>query len=421
MNRRSLLNSALLSVSVLLGAVACGSSNDSSPNDGSGGTSSTQNTVEIFSWWIAPGEAEAFQALLALNKQAHPKVSVYNAAAASGSDARAKLAERLTNNQPPDLFQQNAHDIASFLQTRPDSLQPLDELLKSQGLDKAIVGDVLKDVTVDGHVYGMPVNIHRENSFFYNKQIFSENGLAVPSSSSEFIEACATLKAAGITPVATSHQGWILRIMFNTLAMGSMGADKFQAFMTGGERDEVAFKGAIDLFDQVLTDYTNENAGEDGFGWTQAAELVSSGKAAMFLHGDWAKGYYGQLGFTPGVDFGVVGAPGASEMFWYGVDVFSMPVGAPDSADALDFLSTVGTVKGQVAFNKLKGSTPVRLDVPATDLDSEGRATLDDFANAKYRTFVVNQDIWDAAMLTFAKDHDKDALYQVYVDHPPAP
>jgi hypothetical protein len=40
--------------------------------------------------------------------------------------------------------------------------------------------------------------------------------------------------------------------------------------------------------------------------------------------------------------------------------------------------------------------------------------------NATYRTFVVNQDAWDTAMQTFAADHDKDALFQVYVDHPPA-
>ena len=182
MKRRSLLRSTLLCAGVLLGAVACGSSDSGNPGDGAGGTGSTQQNVEIFSWWIAPGEAEAFQALVDLNKTLHPKVRVFNAAADSGTDARAKLAERMTNNQPPDLFQQNAHDISAFLQTHPDSLQPLDDFLDEQGLTSAIQADVLKDVTVDGHVYGMPVNIHRENSFFYNKQIFQDNGISPPNS-----------------------------------------------------------------------------------------------------------------------------------------------------------------------------------------------------------------------------------------------
>lgn len=419
MNRRNWLTSTLLSTVALLTAVACGS-NDDAKTDGAGGTTSTTQNVEIFSWWVAPGEAEAFAALVNLNKQLHPGARVFNAAADSGNDARALLAQRLSDNKPPDLFQQNAHDIASFLAANPGTLASLDDFLEGQGLDQAIQPDVLKDVTVDGHVYGMPVNIHRENSLFYNKQLFEENGVTAPTSTSELLETCAALKAAGVTPIATAYQGWILRIMFNSLAMGSMGAEKFHAFMTGGELDEVALKDAIDLFDDVLSNYVNDNAADADFAWTDAAELVSSGKAAMFLHGDWAKGYYEQLGWTPGVDFGVTGAPGASEMFWYGVDVFSLPSGAPDPAGALDFLSTVGTLQGQVAFNKLKGSTPVRSDVPVAQLDSEGRATLQDFVDATYRTFVVNQDAWDNAMAAFAVDHDKDKLYQVYVDHPPA-
>jgi len=222
-----------------------------------------------------------------------------------------------------------------------------------------------------------------------------------------------------VTPVATGYQGWIMRIMFNTLAMGSMGADAYHSFMTGGPRDDVALKTAIDVFGDVLDNYINADASTADFGWTNAAEAVFEGKAAMFIHGDWAKGYYVQLGWTPGIDFGVLGAPDASNLFWYGVDSFSLPVGAPNKTGADDFLATIGSLEGQVAFNKLKGSTPIRPDVPRAQLDSEGRATLDDFQNADYRIAVVNKDEWDVAMLEFAMTRDKDALFQAYVDHPP--
>lgn len=404
----------ILCAGLALGTVACGSDSGATAV-GQGG----EEVVELFSWWRAHGEAEALQALFDVNRAQHPGERVFNAAADSGDQGAAKLAERLAANDPPDLFQQNAHQISAFLETNPGSLEPLDELFAAQGLNAAVMPDVLAAVTTGGKIYAMPVNIHRANSLFYNKHVFADHDLNPPTTLTAFLSACETLKAAGVAPVATGYQGRLLRILFNSLAMGSMGADAYHDFMTRGLRDDVAFKAAIDVFADVLENYVNSDAGNADFGWTQAADAVFDGKAAMFLHGDWAKGYYVQRGWTPGIDFGVLAAPSASELFWYGVDAFSLPVGAPHPAGAKNFLSTVGSLQGQVAFNKLKGSTPIRPDVPGAQLDSEGRATLDDFQNASYRIAVVNRDAWDVAMLDFAMTRDKDALFQVYVDHPP--
>jgi glucose/mannose transport system substrate-binding protein len=401
-----------------LSAIGCGDGSMSmTGTGGTGGT--TETTIELFSWWIAPGEAEALQSLIDLNKTNHPDERIFNAGAVSGMDARTTLMQRLAANNPPDLFQQNAHDLRAFLASNPGSLAPLDDFFTAQGLNGVVLPEILADVTVDGHIYSMPVNIHRENTLFYNKQIFAANNLQPPTTVSELMQACATLRAAGITPIATAYQGWILRIMFNEIAMGSMGADAFHAYMTGGPRDDAALMAAIDLFADVMTNDINASAGNTDFGWTNAADEVAAGRAAMFLHGDWAKGYYEQLGWSPGVDFGVVGAPGAADMFWYGVDTFSLPVGAPHAAGAKDFLATTGSIAGQVGFSKLKGSSPIRTDVPLNQLDSEGRATLIDLMNARYRMLVVNYDAWDNAFLAFAQNHDKAALLQAYVDNPP--
>jgi glucose/mannose transport system substrate-binding protein len=407
----------VLGTGLLLFATGCGS--DGQDADGGANTEDEERTVEMFSWWISPGEAEALQALVDVHREAHPLDGVINAAADSGSDARARLAERLDDGNPPDLFQQNAHDIPGFLEMRPNAIEPLNELLAENDLQDVIDPAVLEAVTIDGNVYAMPVNVHRENALFYNKQIFEDHELEPPTTIAEFLAVCETLKAEGVTPVATGYQGWILRIMFNSLAMGSMGAESFQDFMTGGARDDAKLHDAIDLFSNVLANYINSNAGDAEFGWTNAAQEVADGNAAMFFHGDWAKGYYVQLGLTPGVDFGVVGAPGASDVFWYGVDTFSLPTGAPSPAAARDFLLTVASPAGQVAFNNLKGSTPVRMDIDKDDLDSEGRATLADFETASVKMRVVGKNVWDDAMLTFAQDGDEDALFQVYVANPP--
>jgi glucose/mannose transport system substrate-binding protein len=421
MRRRNSWQMSLLSTGLVvsaLGAIGCGGGGSMTTGmGGMGGT--TETTIELFSWWIAPGEAEALQALIDLNRANHPNQRIFNAGAVSGMDVRATLAARLANNDPPDLFQQNAHDLRTFLAANPGSLAQLDSLFAAQGLNTAVLPEILSNVTVDGHIYSMPVNIHRENTLFYNKQIFAAHNLQPPTTVTELLQVCSTLKAAGVTPIATAHQGWILRIMFNTVAMGVMGADAFHDYMTGGPRDDVALADAIDVFGDILADDVNASASNADFGWTNAAGEVAAGRAAMFMHGDWAKGYYVQLGWTPGVDFGVIGAPGASDLFWYGVDLFSLPAGAPHATEARDFLTTVGSTAGQVAFNKLKGSSPIRTDVPLNQLDPEARATLTDLMNARYRMLVVNHDAWDMAFVAFAQNGDRAALFQAYVDNPP--
>jgi glucose/mannose transport system substrate-binding protein len=410
--------SSLLGVGLILGSLGC-SSDGGSANDGTGGGSSASRTVEIYSWWVAPGEAEAWQALVDDNKRLHPNDRVFNAAGETGEAASVELLARLGAGDPPDLFQLNSQAIALFATAYPGLLQPLDGFLAERGLTDVIAPDILRDASADGHVYAMPLNVHRENALFYNKQVLADNGIEPPESVEALLAACKKLKAAGVTPLATVFEGWVLRILFNDLAMGSMGAESFHAFMTKGELDEVKFRAAIDVLDEVLQNYVNEDAGDASLGWTGAAEKVSNGDAAMFLHGDWTKGYYEQLGWTPGVDFGVEGAPGASEMFWYSVDTFAMPVGAPDPEGGYDFLATIGSREGQVAFNRLKGSTPVRTDIPRSELDSEGLKTFDDFVGAKFRTPIVNQDQWEVGLLEFATTHDKDALYRVYADNIP--
>lgn len=401
----------------------CGSgSDDSSEPDPKTQTEQTQ--LEIFSWWVQPGTIEAFQSLVDLHRENYPDVRVFNAAKAAtdaGSNAKMVLAERFENDDPPDLFQQNAYEMRTFLVNHPDSVEPLDDLLDRLNLRDVIAPEILEAITIDGHIYSMPVNAHRENSLFYNKQIFDDAGLTPPKTQAEFLEVCATLKDKGVTPVALStSQGWIITKLFYQLALGSMGGAAFADYFSGTKpMDYEALGAVVDILDLVLTNYINEDANTDGYSWAQAADKVHDGEAAMFLHGDWVKGYFVQLGWTPNVDFGVVGSPGAADTFVFGTDVFGVPKGAQHPGEALEFLTTVGSIEGQVAFNTFKGSSPMRFDVPEDEFDVIGQEVLADFASANIRMALVGKAAWDTALADFAKSHDKEALIQAFMDNPP--
>jgi glucose/mannose transport system substrate-binding protein len=138
----------------------------------------------------------------------------------------------------------------------------------------------------------------------------------------------------------------------------------------------------------------------------------------MLFHGDWAKGYLSSLGIKPGVDFGVAGNPGATDLFIYGADTFALPATATHTEVAKDFLTVIASKEGQIAFNERKGSTPMRTDV-RDQLDQPGRTSLDELESAKVRIPGHPNSTWDDGIAAFLKDSDKAALLEVYMTATP--
>jgi len=428
--------SQALMATLLLGSLGCSSSESSTNSAGSGGQTSTV-TVDLYSWWVAPGEAQALQGLMKAFTTAHPTERVRNSGDSNGTASRANLDTAFSTGKFPDVFQLNSQDLGPFVELHPNQVASLDGVFSASSTEAAFLPDILDAVTQHGTVQLVPIAIPRESAFFYNLTIFADNDLEPPTSVDELLATCAKLKKAGVTPIALAtgpSNGWIVREMFNGILQGTMGADMFKDFATAKKSvtdPEVAgpLKAAIGSLATIITQYINDDSAStlaDGntFGWTDAADAVKDGKAAMYIHGDWVKGYWTALGWTPGVDFGQTGAPGASDLFFYGVDGLGMPENAPHPAAALDFMNVAASAAGQAAFARSKGSSPARIDV-GNQLDVLGKATLDDLINAKVRLPVVGSNAWDQALGEFSSspcaDADREALYQVYVDNPPLP
>jgi glucose/mannose transport system substrate-binding protein len=385
--------------------------------------SDDENALEVFSWWKAPGEADALQALVNTYKGEYPdaRVSLYdNTSADTWQDV---LAAQISDS-PWDVFQMSASDIQNFTADHPGDVLPVDQIFEDAELADAVIPEILESVMVDGVPHGVVTGVHRNNSFLFNLQILDEQGIAPPETIEELLAACEALDAEGITPVATTFQSWALRIMFDEILAGTMGAEGFYTFVNSGEppadQDTIdQITSAVDTFDLILTTYVDvETSKAADYGWDAATATLHSGDAAMLFHGDWAKGYLVNLGFDPGVDFGVSGPPGAFDLFVYGADMFGFPAAAPHPQNALDFLSVVASKEGQVAFNRQKGSTPMRTDV-REELDEPGQLALDNLINAKVLMKGHPNADWDAAFEAYSMDGDKDALLEVYLTATP--
>lgn len=411
-----------------LGSLGC--SSDSPSDMGTAGSTgvagksgnSDEEVLQVCSWWTAPGAADALTALVDTYKSVHEGARVYHYSDVSASTIKDVLGQNVDDPQF-DVFQLSAVDLPWLLDNHPGAVAELDSIYANAGLDDVMIPEIKNAILGDGHPYGIVTGVHRNNSFIYNKQIFDDQNLDPPTTVAEFVDVAATLKAAGIMPVASAMDTWVLRVVFEELLAGTMGAQRFNDFVkgtiTGSDTDVMGdLQTTIDIFHTVITEYIDvERASATDYHWPSSAQDLYDGKAAMLFHGDWAKGYLLHLGWTPGIDFGISGPPGAFDLFIYGADMLGLPATAPHPQLARDFLMVAASPEGQVAFNQLKGSTPMRTDL-ADLLDDTAKATLDDLVNAKVLMASYPSAAWDAGIQAFAKDQDKEALLNVYADTP---
>ncbi len=317
-------------------------------------------TLEIFSWWTTGGEAAGLLKLFDIYKQQNPGVEVINATVAggAGSNAKAVLKTRMLGGDPPDSFQVHmGHELIDTWVTT-GYMEPLDDIFTSEGFDKVFPKGVLDIVSANGHYWSVPANIHRANMLWYNKKVFDANGLKAPVTFDDFFTVAEALKAKGITPLALGDSGiWASVNLFETVLIGSMGADKYKGLWTGQtDWNGPEVKQALETMKKMLT-YVNSD--HSALSWDQANQLVIDGKAGMTIMGDWVDADNLAKKFA---DSGWAPAPGNTGIYDALSDTFGLPKGAKHPEQAKAWLKLLGSKAGQEAFNPLKGSICARTD-----------------------------------------------------------
>lgn len=392
-----------------LGVASCGSS-DPAPSTTAGAVETTASqplTVDILSYWATPGAAETLQAVINVHKAKHPDDRVINSAQMN-MDWEALLADRIAAGTTPDLYVQHSSEVAAFLQKHgADSLRPLDDFLALPGQTSLVansIPELFEESTVDGKVYAVPAGyVTRANAMYFNLQLFAAHHLTLPTTIDEFRTVCQEFKAAGVSCMTVSF----MTMLFEDLLAGTMGIDAYYTYRRTGVVDEAALSKGVDLFAEVLDDYLYPAALQaDG---TQDAEVkqLMEGKAAMYANGDWMKAGLQQLGWTPGVDFTVLAAPGNAGLFTYAADVFTVPATALHVDGAYSFLSSALSAEGQAAFVG-KDATPTRTDQDMAGADSVRQGIVRDWRQAKHRLAANTKFIWEGALQEFAHSPARD-------------
>ena len=380
------------------------------------------NEVEVFSWWTGGGEAAGLDAMIKIFNAEYPDIEFLNAAVAggAGTNARAVLATRLQAGDAPDSWQGHAGQELIGTYVAGGQLEPLNFLYDQEGWLDVMPETLIPLISDGGNIYSVPVNIHRANVLWYNPDVLTENGVEVPATMEAWFAAMETLKDAGVeTPLAMGEQ-WTALHLFETVLLGSMDTDTYNG-LWNGDTDWAApeVTAALENFDMILG-YTNSDAAS--LSWQDASQLVVEGDAAFNVMGDWAEGYFRELGKEPMTGYGWAPVPGTGGTFQFLSDSFVLAANAPHRDAAIAWLTVAGSKAGQDAFNPVKGSIPARSD---GDKDLYGvylQSAMDDWANdvvaGSLTHGVVANDSWkteiDTAMGLFLGTRDvagfQDAL-----------
>jgi glucose/mannose transport system substrate-binding protein len=383
MRNRSVATVAMATV-VALGLAACGSSTET--NNGTGANTSLATTaggaggeVGVFTWWAAGSEKAGLDALEKLFKEKYPNDTFVNLAVAggAGTNAKAKLASDLKNNQPPGSFQGHAGaELLDYIDA--DQIVPVNDVITALGGDKVFPKNLLDRLTVEGSIYSVPSNIHRANVVWANTAVLKKAGInAVPTDIKGWIADMEKVKASGVSTPLSVAGTWTQLQLFETVLISDLGVEKYNGLFDG--------KTAWDAPEvkQAAADYKTllgyANTASDGDDWPVATDMVIDGKAAYNVMGDWAVAEFAAKGKKEQTDYQYFAVPGQDGVFDFLADSFTLPKGAKNPGGTKDWLMLIGSAEGQKAFNLAKGSIPARTDVPPTDFPPYQQSAMEAF------------------------------------------
>jgi glucose/mannose transport system substrate-binding protein len=271
-------------------------------------------------------------------------------------------------------------------------------------------------------VYGIATGAHRGNVLWFNKKLLAKAGVAEPKrgySLDQFSTDLAALKSKGIKGICLGAKDpFAAPQLFENTFLGVAGPQKWNDITSGKAGwDSPEVKAAAGQFAKILP-YVDPDASAST--WDQATKKLASGDCAFESMGDWAYGELRKAGVKEGSDYGYVPHPGTDGSFVMVVDTFVVGKDSKQKAEADKWIAALGSKETQLAFNKEKGSTPVRTDVDVSSLppyqqqaakDYRENALVWSIAHGEATSPQFQQSFYDA-VTQFMQSKDTDSFVQ---------
>jgi glucose/mannose transport system substrate-binding protein len=199
-------------------------------------TQQEKEVLEVYHWWTAGGEKEAFDALAKKFQEKYPEIEVLANPVAGGGGVNLKmiLQSLMLAGKPPDTFQVHAgYEMAPYVQG--EMISPIDDIW-TEDMKKNYPDTIEQMVIFNGHYYAVPINVHRANVIWYNKEIFDKYSIdpASVKTIDDLFAVAEKLKQNGVTPFALGDRNkWPATQVFEVFLVAVGGIDYYEKFING--------------------------------------------------------------------------------------------------------------------------------------------------------------------------------------------
>jgi glucose/mannose transport system substrate-binding protein len=323
-------------------------------------------SVEVMHWLVS-GHDRAALSVVRDGVIARGGLWVDSPMPGAGESGMAAAVSRIVGGKPPSVFQFSVGSSLSEL-AEQHLLAPVSLPASWDALFPVAIARFAK---YKGAYIAVPMDIRGENWLFYNHAVLQSHHLDVPRTWPQLVSEAATLKKAGIIPIALGGQSWQERMLFDAVLLGVGGRDFYRQVYEHRDLSAVRSKTMLQAFATFASLRPFVDEGSPGRRWSQTTALLIQGRAAFQVMGDWAKQEIIAAGLTPGEQIGCVLTPAPLAAYVMTIDAFAFPRTTDLQVQAGQqlFASTVRDKTVQRTLAQRLGALPARNDISAEGFD----------------------------------------------------
>ncbi|AYA74856.1 sugar ABC transporter substrate-binding protein [Bacillus sp. Y1] len=291
---------SIIAVLILSMLAACSSSSQTASED--------SDTVELrfFHRWPTEPKKQYFEEAVKEFEELHPNIKIKTEAVLNDS-YKEKIRVVLGSNNPPDVYFSWSGEFAYNFARAGQSLDLTSYVEEDKDWSGQIIESQFGPFTLDGKVYGIPWSTDGK-AFFYNKKVFNDLNLEIPTTWDELLTVSGKIKDAGITPIAFGSKApWTISHYIGSLneyvVPEEVIAKDYSLSNSDGEFTHPGYVTALEKFIE-LEPYFNQ--GVNSVDHQYARELFNGGKAAI---GYFQLAEIGLIEPSLGEDLGVFNTP----------------------------------------------------------------------------------------------------------------